>query len=70
MLKPLVKLFVPTTACVARGHQEDVTTGDPGAGSWQLGAPHPLPILGMFIILTMPMVGALSRTWLERISPC
>lgn len=34
-------------------------SGDPGAGPGKLEAPYPTPVLGMYILPTVPTVGAI-----------
>lgn len=36
-------------------------SGDPGAGPGQSEAPYPAPVLGMYILPTVPTVGAIFK---------
>lgn len=43
---------------VGGSHREDITTVDPQSGPGQLETPHPSPVLRMYILPTVPTVGA------------
>lgn len=49
--------------CVGGGPGEDVTVSCPRAGRGQLEAPHLLPVLGMYIPVTVPILGTIS--WVQ-----